>query len=546
MSPNPQGDPLVILKPDQRMERGRDARSNNIAAARMICEMVRTSLGPRGMDKLVITEDGVTTITNDGATMLKEIAVFHPAARILVEMSKATDVMVGDGTTSAVVLAGALLERAEELMKKGVHPVQIVSGFHKARMRALELLQEGAIAVGRDRDALVTVARTSMQTKVVSKDAVHLAGIVADAVLLVAEERNGRFTVDMKSIKVEKKQGGSMADTSFVRGIVLNQTLIHPDMPRRIVRAKIAVLTMPFAIDDPTLQKHVVIREVELMRKFIDEETAMLKAMVDKVRSVGANVVICQKAIDGVAQQHLARSGMLAVEKAYEFEMPKIAMATGARIVNNFQDLTAEDLGYADVVEERSVHAGRLLFIEGCRNPKAVTILIRGGSGKVIDEAERSIHDALMVAKDVLEVPSLVPGGGACEAELAYRIQEWSQDLEGREQLAAEKYAQALEQIPITLAENAGMDRVTSGVELRAKHAHGGSSFGISADGKLRDMKSEGILEPLVVKMQVINAATEAASMILRVDNVVTARLATPGPGAGAERPPEFDAPPPV
>jgi thermosome len=537
------GDPIVILRDDKQMSRGKQAQKNNIAAARVISEIVRTSLGPRGMDKLLVTEYGVTIITNDGATMLKEMAVMHPAAKILVEVSKAIDVMVGDGTTSAVVLAGALLERADDLLKKGVHPVQIVSGFYKARKRALELLKESGISVGRDRETLITVARTSMQSKVVAKDAEALAAMVADAVLLVAEETDGKYSVDMKSIKVEKKQGGAMADSTFIRGITLDQKLVHSDMPRRIEKARIAILTTPFKIEDHSLQKKVVIRDVAMVSKFIDGETAMLKAMVDKVASVGANLLICQKAIDDVAQQHLARAGMMAVEKAYEYEIPKIAKATGARIVNNLQDLTEKDLGYADVVEERKVHGGKLLFIEGCRDPKAVTILVRGGSLRVIDEAERSVHDALMVAKDIMEEPTLVPGGGACEAELAYGVERWSRDLEGREQLAAEKFAEALEQIPLTLAENAGMNRMSATVELRSRHASGGASFGISADGKVRDMKEAGVLEPMVVKRQVISSATEAASMILRVDNIVTTRHPGPGPRSGMERTPEMDAP---
>jgi len=535
--------PIEILREDKSMSRGEQAQKNNIQAARLISEIVRTSLGPHGMDKMVITEYGVVFITNDGATMLKEMAVMHPAAKILVEVSKATDMVVGDGTTSAVVFAGALLERAEELLERGVHPVQIVSGFYKASKRALELLQDRAIKVGRDRDALITVARTSMQTKIVAKDATALAGMVADAILLVAQEREGKYTVDMKSVKVEKKEGGSMADTTIIRGIVLDQKLVHPDMPKRLEKAKIAIVTMPFKIEDLTLQKKVVIRDVALVRKFMEEEVVMLKAMVDKVRSVGANVLICQKAIDEVAQQHLARAGMMAVEKAYEYEMPKIASATGARIVNNFEDLTEKDLGYADVVEEKKVHGGKLLFIEGCRNPKAVTILVRGGSLRVIEEAERSVHDALMVAKDIMLEPALVPGGGACEAGIAYSLESWSRDLEGREQLAAQKYAEALEQIPITLAENAGMDRNSAAVELRSRHANGDSTYGISAEGKVRDMKAAGVLEPLIVKRQVITSATEAASMILRVDNIVVAQPRGPGERHGAARPAELDAP---
>jgi archaeal chaperonin len=546
IAPTKRDDPAVIISDDKRMSRGKTAQRNNIAAARLISEIVRTSLGPRGMDKMVISEFGATVITNDGATMLKEMAVLHPAGKILVEVSKATDATVGDGTTSAVVLAGALLEKAEDLLKKKVHPVQIVSGFHRARDRALELLDAGAIRVGRDRDTLIAVARTSMQSKVVAKDAPALAAIVADAVLMVARESGRRYSVDMKSVKVEKKQGGSVADTALIRGIVLNQNLAHPDMPRRVTDARIAILTVPFDLQDHTLQKKVVIRDAALVKRFIDEEVVVVKGMVDKVRSTGANVLICQKPIDQVARQHLARSGIMAIEKAYEYELPKIARATGARIVNSIDDLSEADLGRAGTVEERQVQGGKLLFIEGCSDPRAVTILIRGGSQRVTEEAERSVHDALMVAKDVMEEPALVPGGGACEAELAYEVQKWSSGLEGREQLAAEKFAEALEQIPMTLAENAGMRRLTAAAQLRAKHAEGGSSFGISADGRVKDMVAEGVFEPLAVKRQVISSSTEAASMILRVDNTVTTKLAQRGQPRGVERPAEMDQPLPI
>ncbi len=540
------GRPVAILRDDKTMTRGRQAQLNNIAAARLITEIIRTSLGPRGMDKMLITENGVVHITNDGYTMLKEMSVLHPAAKLLVEISKITDVSVGDGTTSTVVLAGALLEKADELLRKGIHPVQIVSGFAKARDYTIEQLRKGAIRVDADRASLISVARTSLQSKIVASEADHLAQMAADAVLTVAEERNGRKIVEMKSIKVEKKQGGSIGDSQYMRGIMLDQKLAHPDMPRRLENVKIALLTVQMKLEDQTLQKHVEIREVEMIKRFISEEVALHKAMVDRCHEAGANFVITQKPMDDTVKQHLASLGMMGIEKAYEYEMPKIARATGARIVNSLEDLSEKDLGFAQVVEQKKVHQKELLFLEGCRDPKCVSILVRGGNDRVADEAERSMNDALMVARDMVLSPMLVTGGGACEAELARLVMDWSKGLEGREQLAAEKYAEALESIPTTLAENAGMDRTDASTELRAKHAKGGKNFGVSADGKIRDMATLGVVEPLAVKEHVINAATEAASMILRVDNIITAMPVGPGPRSGMERPAELDAPVPT
>jgi archaeal chaperonin len=372
--------------------------------------------------------------------------------------------------------------------------------------------------------------------------------MVADAVLNVAQEKDGKYLVDMKSIKVEKKQGGAISDTKFIRGIVLDQKIVHPDMPRRIEKARIAILNVPFKIESTTFNSMITIRDATKLSKFLDEEVRMFREMVDKVKAAGATLVICQKEIDDIAQNLLARAGIVAVQKCYEYEMPKISKATGARIVDNFVDLRAEDLGYADVVEEKKLDNDRLLFIEGCKDPKAVTILIRGGNKRVIEEGERSIHDALMVAKDVLVEPALVAGGGAAEAEAAYQVGKWSEGLTGREQLAAEAFSEALQQIPITLAENAGMDRIDAAAELRAKHAEGGRYFGITAGGKIRDMQKEHVLEPLSVKRQVLFAATEAASMILRVDNIVMMKpvdLRAQG-RAGMERTPEMNAPPPA
>jgi len=542
-----QGQPVQLLREDTSQTRGDQARKNNVQAAMMMAATVRSSLGPHGMDKMLVSHEGVITITNDGATMLKEMMVQHPAARILIELSKATDGTVGDGTTSAVILAGALLERAEELIGQGLHPVVIVNGFSGAARKAAEVMEQCSFAVpAHDRDSLVKAARTSMQSKIVASQAGALAGIVADAVLAVAQEKEGRYLVDMKSIKVEKKAGGAISDTRLIRGVVLDQKIVHPDMARRTEKARIAMLSVPFTIEATAFSNMITIREASKLTRFLDEETRMLREMVEKVRASGATMVICQKEIDDIAQSMLSRAGIVAVQKAYEYEMPRTAQATGARVVDNFDDLRPEDLGFADVVEERTVDKDKLLFIEGCRDPRAVTILIRGGSQKVIEEGERSIHDGLMVAKDLLQEPALVAGGGATEEEAAYQVQKWSEGMSGREQLAAGRFAEALEQIPIALAENAGMDRINAAAELRARHAEGGKWYGISSDGKVRDMRNEQVLEPLAVKRQVLLAATEAASMILRVDNIVMRKPAELHPEKGMERTPEMNAPPPV
>jgi len=519
------GQPVLILKEGSTETRGRAAQRNNILAAKLIAEIVRTSLGPRGMDKMLVDSLGDVTITNDGATMLKEIDVQHPAAKMLVEVAKATDNEVGDGTTSVVVLAGALLERAEELITRDVHPTLIVDGYRKAAAKALEVLQNISIKISpEDREWLVKVAKTSMLSKLVAKEAADLANLVVDAVLTVAEKTPTGYKVDVDNIKVDKKPGGSLKDTKLIRGVVLDKEVVHAGMPKRVENAKIALINAPFEIEKTEFDAKLNITDPAMMKKFLDEENALLKSMVDKVVATGANVVICQKGIDDVAQHYLAKAGVLAVRRVKESDMTKLAKATGGRIVTNFDDLTPNDLGYAELVEERKVEEDKWVFVEGCKNPKAVSILIRGGSQRVVDEAERSIHDAIMVTKDVIEKPALVAGGGAPEAHLAYEIKQWANTLSGREQLAAQKFAEALEAIPLTLAENAGMDTIDTQVELRAKHGEGKIWYGISVmDGGVADIYEKGIFEPVKVKEQIIKSATEAACMILRIDDVIAA-----------------------
>jgi len=534
------GQPILILREGSVQNRGKEAQRNNIAAAKLISEVVKTSIGPRGMDKMLVDSLGDVTITNDGATMLKEIDVQHPAAKMLVEVSKTTDNEVGDGTTSAVVLAGSLLEKAEELLDKDVHPTVIVDGYSKASRKAIAALEDVAEKVTpNDKEWLVKVARTSMQTKLVSREAEGLADLVVDAVLAVAEKVDKGYRVDIDNVKVEKKPGGSLRDTKLIQGIVLDKEVVHSGMPKVVEKAKIALISAPFEIEKTEFDAKLNINDPSMMKKFLDEETKMLKGMVDKVVQVGANVVICQKGIDDIAQHYLAKAGILAVRRAKESDMTKLAKATGARVVNNFEDLSSTDLGHAGHVEERKVEEDKWVFVEEAKNPKAVTILIRGGTQRIVDEGERSLHDALMVTKDVIERPAIVVGGGAAESEAAAQVMKWADKLSGREQLAAQKFAEALESIPLALALNAGMDPIDAQVELRAKHAtETGKWFGIEgADGKVKDMYQRQVFEPLAVKIQVIRSATEAASMILRIDDVIAAgKTKSPsGPPGGGE-----------
>jgi len=520
------GQPVLILKEGSNTSRGKEAQRNNIQAAKLVAEIVKSSIGPRGMDKMLVDSLGDVTITNDGATMLKEIDVQHPAAKMLVEVSKATDNEVGDGTTSAVILAGALLEKAESLIDKGVHPTIIVEGYTKAAAQAIKILNDIAEKVpANGKEVLVKIARTSMQTKLVSRESQELGELVVNAVLQVAEKTDtGTFKVDLDNIKVEKKPGGSLHDTSLIKGIVLDKEVVHAGMPKRIEKAKIALVNAAFEIEKTEFDAKLNISDPSMMKKFLDEETRMLKEMADKVVAIGANVLVCQKGMDDIAQHYLAKAGVLAVRRAKESDMTKLAKATGARIANNFNDLSSKDLGAADLVEERKVEQDKWVFVEGCKNPKAVTILIRGGTQRIVDEAERSMHDALMVSKDVVEKPAIVAGGGAPEAEVAAQVMKWTDKLNGREQLAAQKFAEALETIPICLATNAGLDPIDTMTELRAKHAAGNKWFGVEAkEGKVKDMYKENVLEPLSVKEQIIKSATEAASMILRIDDVIAA-----------------------
>ena len=517
------GMPVLILKEGASQTKGRDAQKNNIAAAKLISEVVKSSLGPRGMDKMLVDGLGDVTITNDGATILKEIDVQHPAAKMMVEISKATDNEVGDGTSSVVVLAGALIEKAEELITKDVHPTIIVDGYRKSAIKSIEIFNQIAQKIDAgNKSELIKVAKTSMQTKLVSKESNELSEIVVNAALQVSESNDSGYLVDIDDVKVEKKAGGSLRDTKLIKGIVLDKEVVHGGMPKRIEKAKISLVNSALEIEKTEFDAKINISSPDQMKMFLEEENKMLKSMVDKIISSGANVAICQKGIDDVAQHYLAKSNILAVRRVKESDMTKLARATGARIVNNLEDLSSKDLGSADLVEERKVETDKWVFIEGCKHPKAVTILIRGGSQRVVDEAERSVHDALMVTKDVMEKPFIVAGGGSPESFVAGKLRDWSSTLSGREQLAADKFAESLEVIPLALAENAGMDPIDTLTELRSKQAKGSKWSGIDArSGKIVDMSKLDIVEPLSVKEQIIKSATEVASMILRIDDVI-------------------------
>jgi thermosome len=534
------GVPVLILKEGATQTKGRDAQKNNITAAKLISEVVASSLGPRGMDKMLVDSLGDVTITNDGATILKEVDVQHPAAKMMVEISKATDNEVGDGTTSVVVLAGALIEKAEELISKDVHPTIIVDGYRKSAVKAVDILNSLAQKIdGGDKSQLNRIARTSMQTKLVSREASELADIVVNAALQVSEKVGNVYKVDIEDVKVEKKAGGSLRDTNLIRGIVLDKEVVHGGMPKKVEKAKIALINSALEIEKTEFDAKININSPDQMKMFLEEENRILKTMVEKIVAADANVVICQKGIDDIAQHYLAKANVLAVRRVKESDMTKLARATGARIISNLDDLSSKDLGAADLVEERKVETDKWVFVERCKNPKSVTILIRGGSQRVVDEAERSVHDALMVTKDVLERPLIVAGGGSPESYTAGKLSEWSNSLSGREQLAAEKFAESLEVIPLLLAENAGMDPIDTLTELRSKQMKGSKWSGIDArSGKITDMSKLDIVEPLIVKEQIIKSATEVASMILRIDDVIASSKSAGGPPGGGGMPP--------
>ena len=537
---------VIVLKEDTKRSRGRDARRSNMMAGQIVAEVLKSTLGPRGMDKMLIDSLGDITITSDGAKVLEEIDVQHPAAKMIIEIAKTQDKEVGDGTTTAVVFAGELLKKAGELLEQEIHPSIVISGYQKASDKALEVLGKVAIDVDmEDRATLLKLAGTSMRSKAVSSDRAHLAEVVVDAVKQIVETRDGKVIADVDNIQIVKKEGKSLQETELVRGIIVDKEVIHDGMPKKLKNAKIALLNAAIEIEKTEIDAEIRIKTPDGVKAFLDKETEMLKKMVEQVTASGANVLLCQKGIDDVAQHFLAKAGVMAARRLKESDMEKLAKATGAKVVNHLKDLKKTDLGTCGLVEERKVGNDKMIFVEECKNPASVAIFVRAGLERMLDEAERSLNDALYVVSDVAEVPKMVPGGGAIEMELAKEIRGYARQVGGREQLAIEAFADALEVIPRTLAENAGLDLLDTMVAMKAAHEKkNGLRMGVNVfEGGVADMLKEGVIEPMVVKQQAIKSSIEVTSMILRIDDVVAAKSGggPGGPGGKGGMPPGGD-----
>jgi thermosome len=529
------GTPIIIMREGTERQRGRDAMSNNIAAAIVIAEAVRTSLGPRGMDKMLVDQFGDVVITNDGATILKEIDVQHPAAKMMVEVAKTQDSEVGDGTTTSVILAGELLKRAKKLLEQKIHPTVITEGFRKAADKAIDILEKMSVKSGiDDEEGLKNSAMTCMSSKIVSESKEKLAKLTMDAIKAVAvKDDEGNWTADIDKVQIQKKAGESIDDTSLIKGIILDKEVVSPGMPKIISDAKILLLQSAIEIEKTEFDTKLEITRPEQIQEFLDEEEKMIRRMVEKIENSGANVVICQKGIDDLAQHFLSRKGIMAIRRVKKSDIEKLAKATGGMIFTNLDDVTEEKLGFAGLVEERKIMNDSWIFIEKCKDPKAVVILIRGGTDLVVDEVERAIHDALCVIRDVVEDQKIVGGGGAPEIETAIQLREYASTLGGREQLAVEIFADSLDIIPKTLAENAGLDQIDTLMKLRAAHQQGNKFAGIDLDTGdiVNDMMKATVVEPTVVKVQAIKSSTEASSMILRIDDVIAAARSAGPPG---------------
>ena len=520
------GQPVLILKEGTTRSRGREAQRNNIMAARIIGEVLKTTLGPRGMDKMLVDSLGDITITNDGAAILDDMEVDHPAGKMMVEVAKTQDDMVGDGTTTAVVFAGELLKKAEELLDQNIHPTVIVSGYRKAVQKAVETINNIAIPVNiEDRATLKKVALTSMGSKAVGPAKEVLAEIAIDAVKQIVEERGQRKIADIDNIQIIKKEGKSLTESQLIRGVIIDKEPVHSGMPKKMENARIALLDCPLEIEKTEISAEIRIRDPTQMKAFLDKESRMLEEMVEKIKNAGAKVVFCQKGIDDMAQHFLAKQGILAARRVKQSDMEKLARATGGKLVTDLDDLKLEDLGMAGIVEERKMGEDKMIFVEKCKAPHSVAVLIRAGLERMVDEAERAMHDALSVVSDVIENNKIVPGGGAVEVEIAKELRKHAVKVGGREQLAIEAFADAVEIIPKTLSENAGLESIDIIAELRAAHEKTDSqAMGINVfNGKVENMQEKGVIEPLVVKEQAVKSAEESASMILRIDDVIAA-----------------------
>jgi len=541
--------PVLILREGSSRSRGKEAQHSNIMAAKVVAETVKSALGPKGMDKMLVDSFGDVTITSDGRTILDEMDIQHPAAKMMVEVAKTQDNEAGDGTTTAVIISGALLDKAEGLINKNVHPTIIIDGYKKASERTLKILEKIAIPVDlSSQDYLKKAAMTAMASKLVAEHRGYLADLAVKAILQVAEKEAGKYKADVDDIKVEKKPGESVRETKLINGMVLDKEVVHSGMPKRVENPKIALLDSALEIEKTEFDAKINIESPEQMDAFLKQEETMLREMVDKITATGAKVLLCQKGIDDMVQHFLSRKGILVVRRIKKSDMEKLSKATGGKIITNLDDINPADIGYASLVEERKIGNDKMTFVEGCKNPRAVTILIRGGTERIVDEAERSLHDALCVVRDIVEEPKVLAGGGAPELEVSRALKKYAGILPGREQLAVECFAEALETVPLTLTENAGLDPIDILSELRARHEKGETWAGIEVrSGKVQDMSQAGVFEPLAVKKQIIKSATEAASMILKIDDVIASgKMKTPptppggppgmggmGPGAG-------------
>jgi thermosome len=526
------GTPVLILREGSQRTAGREAQKSNIMAAKAVATAVRTTLGPKGMDKMLVDTLGDVVITNDGVTILKEMDIEHPAAKMMVEIAKTQDDEVGDGTTTAVVLAGELLKKAEELLDQEIHPTVIAAGYRAAADRAMGILKDMAIKVSHDDDLLLKkIAITAMTGKGSGIARDELAELSVKAVKAIMDEDG---TVDVDNITVEKKVGGSVTNSELVYGMVIDKERLHPNMPKKVKDAKIALLNSAIEIEKTEVDAKIEITSPDQLQAFLDQEETMLKDMVNKIVSTGANVVFCQKGIDDLAQHFLAKAGVYTIRRIKKSDMEKLARATGGRIVTSIHDLTESELGHAGLVEEKKIAGDDMTFVVECDNPKSVSIILRGGTEHVVDELDRGMEDALRVVGVALEDGLLMPGGGAPEIELALRLREFAATVGGREQLAIEAFAEALEIIPKTLAENAGFDQIDTLVSLRSSHEKGVKTAGLDMDtGGPIDMEGKGVVEPMRVKTQAINSATEAAVMILRIDDVIASKSGGPGGEGG-------------
>ncbi len=526
------GQPIFILPEGTLRSTGKDAQSRNIAAARAVAETVRTTLGPKGMDKMLVDSIGDVTITNDGATILDEMEIEHPAAKMMVEVAKTQEDEVGDGTTTAVVITGELLKKAEGLIEQDVHPTVIIRGYRLAKTKALELLEKQAekITVD-DTDVLEKIALTAMTGKSGESAKESLAKLAVEAVKTVTTMENGKAVIYKDNVKIEKKQGGSLDDTELVRGIIIDKEVVHPNMPKKLKEAKIALIDVALEVKETETSAEIRITSPDQLQQYIEQESKMLKDMVAKVSASGCNVLFCQKGIDDLAQHYLAKSGILTARRVKKSDMEKLAKATGGKIATSLDEISKEDLGYAGLVEEMKIAGEDMIFVRDCKNPKAVSIFVRGGTEHVVDEAKRAMDDAVLGVAAALEVGKIVAGGGSIEIEIARKLREFADSVGGKEQLAINAFAEAIEIIPRTLAESTGKDPIDILVDLRNKHDKGQVHFGVDViNGGTMDMKAHGVIEPLKIKTQAIKSASEAAEMILRIDDVIQSK------GGGAPR----------